>query len=242
MMRDTIVVFLQNKIEEIKNIQTTLSEEEKLEKELKVVSTVKKLLHLLSEWKDGKNEKCDGNRMEEVVLTPCFVRGMKDYDGLCFVLSLYFVTAIKEKENSRIIKAKLLAMLPKQIKELYLKEDESEYISGDYVKRAEKLKCEFDANDEKYAIFKIVDDMILRMEKRTLMYFLRESSNESLFMLLRVVSGKSADRIFSNLSRRLGEMFLEEMEQQGDISAELVAELLPDMIGTFFRKMMADSE
>lgn len=241
-MRDTIPVLLQSKIEEIKIMQSILSEEERLEKELKVVSTVKKLLRLSSEWKHGLNEKYGGSWMEEVILTPYFVSGMKDYDGLCFVLSLYLVTAIKEKENSRIIKAKMLAMLPKQIKELYEKESRDEDLYSKYAKRAKELKCEYDEKDEKFAIFKIVDDVILRMEERTLMQFLRDSSNESIMMILRVVGEKSARRIFSNFSMRLGEMMLEDMEEQGEINAELIAERLPNIIGTVFEKMLEDPE
>lgn len=167
----------------------------------------------------------DPAMVEEICLMRYMASGYKAYQGLVYLMQMVGSLAIQQGENPRVIEEKLLAMVPESTYDMF-KEREEAKMKNYYQQKVEdidKSKVEkfyegelnTEIVDMGYPELEKLDYLLKKIEDRSLQRALREIDNADLELAMKGLSGESRQRVFSNLSIRLGIMIAEDMRNIG---------------------------
>lgn len=164
--------------------------------------------------------------VEEISTARFFSTNLSGYDALHYIVMMFGCLAIQAGENPRIIKEKLLSLIPYEAVDIYMQKqkeaEESKPVQDDELKLKILEECYTGGiaaipGDDYYFQIKVTDYAIKSLDDRNIQRVLRDVDNCDLAVAMKGLSGDARRRLFSNLSSRLAIMIKEDMEFMGPV-------------------------
>lgn len=183
-----------------------------------------------------------------------FASNMSDYEGLIFLIYLEGMLAVQAGENPRIIEEKMKCMLPKKyVADFVKRREDTSYPLPEYVKKAKEKEKEEDENIVQKAIeengsldpregyyfhAKLVEHLLLEINDRCVQRIFREIDNYDLVRAMKLLSPAAKQKIFNNLSERLGIMIAVDYKYATSVRAVDAVEALQNILNVGVRLSM----
>ncbi len=155
--------------------------------------------------------------VEELLINKYIMHGYTDYNALTALIYIKGITSIQAGENLIITNERLLAMLPVSITEqAWQCLDDLRHTFTDMPDAdprevfCEAKNIKLSPDEDEYFAAKLLDYAFSRWDDRCIQRILRDVENRDLARLIAISSGKTNQRIFDNLSERLGKMIAED--------------------------------
>ena len=101
-----------------------------------------------------------------------------------------------------------------------------------------EMEYDWDINDEGYFITKLLDYTIKSLDDRAIQRILRETQNADISIIIKGLSKAGMEKIFHNLSKRLGAMIAEDITFMGPVTTEKVGEISEKTMKTIIKLMI----
>ena len=194
----------------------------------------------------------DPELIAEVAWSKYFADNLKAYEGLKHIIQLEGILAIAKGVNPRLLEEKMKSLLPKQIEALYIyrqkiKEEQEEAARAEQEHKsildrpdvADLISEPFpwEAEEAGYYVMKLLDHILCEIDDRSLQRLLREVDNADLELVLKGVSGQAKGHVFKNLSYRLAEMIIDDMNCMYYVNSMKIIEAGQKTISIILRLM-----
>ena len=262
-MKDIFYYELRKRVEEIRQIEATNSSEEKYHltpQGQMLIDTVDQIISLawiarkegllaleeaICEMDDTDGKKylkhlamlavdgTDPDIVEEIAFGRYFTSKLTDYAALQYLMMIYGVRSIQNRENPHILGNKMINILPEEIMEEYIRIREEKSAQKDSRPRGVKevdldmslvnKYCEEDGlaelepGDDYYYVIKMLDDLFITTDDRGIQRLLFDVENQDLTLAMKAISGQAKAAIFRCMSKRLSVMIAEDLEILGSV-------------------------
>ncbi len=181
--------------------------------------------------------------VEDISSIRYFSEGFDGFDALQYLLILIGVLAIQSGENPRIIEEKLKVILPRGIREEYIKQEKAKKTARMNVMNNPATLPEYvfeggivvGPDEEYYFLIKVADYAIRSLSNNDMQRLLREVDNNDLEVALMGVSGEARRRVITNVSQRLAVMLIEDMDFMGKVRLSDVAAAISKVFSTLIK-------
>ena len=176
----------------------------------------------------------DGTDQELVIeyaLNRYFAANLTGYEGIIYLIYTKGILMIQTGENPMLVEQILEAMLPENVRKLYMekKREETERLKKS---EQEDLQNNIDsicsknreADEKEHTLLSEASLIFEKRSDRDIQRILREVDNNELAVAMKALSGNACRRIFNNLSPRLAAMIAENIEFMGPVRMKDVDE------------------
>lgn len=168
------------------------------------------------------------SEVEEIGAFKYFAGCADGYDALAQLVILYGVLSIQSGENPRVLEDRMVSLLPTDIEEQYYADDKYPFTCNrkngwrepfNQSKMESLYLGELGVDEESIYYFpiKITDYAICLLSDFEMQRVLKEVENADLSIAMKVLSGAARKKILTNMSSRLVEIIVEDMEFMGPV-------------------------
>jgi hypothetical protein len=184
----------------------------------------------------------DSILLSEYALNRYFAANLTGDKGIIYLIYLKGVLMIKKSENSMVIEKILESMLPENVRNLYIKNKRKELESAT---NSEKENTQYkidlicnkvsEADEQKYTLLSEASLFFENSSDQVIQRILREVDCLALSVAMKGLSGNACRRIFSNLSKRVATMIVDDMECMESIKMRDVTESVINIMNVILK-------
>ena len=162
--------------------------------------------------------------VRDYALSRYFGANLTGYEGIIYLIYLKGTLMIKAGESPVIIEQILEAMLPKNVRKLYMekKSEDTENVKKTEQENLQK-KIDFicskncEADEKEHTLLSEASIIFENRTDQVIQRILREVDCNELTVAMKGLSGNACRKIFDNLSKRIAAMVVEDIETMGPV-------------------------
>ena len=180
----------------------------------------------------GVVDGIDPDLLEEMMFMRYCTASLCDYEALQYLIVMYGTLSIQSGMNPRVLEEALICLLPEEVAEEYeerkIRKEEAEKSNSpgaidaaraEQIDRicSDEISSEITPGDEYYYIVKLLEEVCVRMDDRSMQRILREIDSTDLVCAMKLLGGRARRKIFDNMSERLAGMIAEDFAFAGPV-------------------------
>lgn len=176
----------------------------------------------------------DPEILEEIMITKYFSLGLSGYEAIQFLMMLYGCLAMQAGEHKIRIVKRLLAMLPEELADEYIKNEEAkaekkgndDFLSELEIKYMSPLysgDVQATPEDDCYYLLKVTDHTIRMLDDLGTQLLIKKANQHDLLLLMKGASGDCRRHILDNMSKHLAAMTTDDYNMLGPVKLKDIA-------------------
>lgn len=189
-----------------------------------------------------------GETIEEIGFARFYSGDFSDYEALMYLMSMYGVNAIVNKEKAGVVSKMLISMLPEEFVSFYEKYNHNlkekarrNFLDLSVIRRFYIGEVKTTGDEETDKLICHMDSFICARHDREIQQFLAHQEVETIVTLMGVLSTAARSKLFMNMSERMAVFIAEELdERKPESEAEIVQQL--SLVNKWWRWMLRAGE